>query len=201
MLTPPVRVLGLCGSLSSGTTEAALREALLAAGRSGAEVDLLDGAALDLPAYSPGRPRTRGSARLTDAVRAADALLVASPAYHGSVSGLMKNALDHLQELAEDDPPYLDGKAVGCVGVADGWQGAVNVLRVLRDVTHALRGWPVPMGVALNSRHDWSGDGWALPRAEQLAIVGRQVVEFAVMRRMSERHLCDSRFHAGRTAL
>lgn len=200
MITPPVRVLGMCGSLNTGSTEAALRVALLAANHSGAEVELLGGAALDLPAYSRARPRTRSSTLLIEAVRAADALLVASPAYHGTVSGLMKNALDHLQELAADDPPYLDGKAVGCIGVAEGGQGAVNVLRVLRDVTHALRGWPVPMGVALNGKHDWSGGGWAPPQANQLTIVGRQVVEFAAMRKVFQRHLCDSQDHVGQTA-
>jgi len=66
------------------------------------------------------------------------------------MSGLVKNAIDYLEELRNDDPPYLDGKPVACVTTANGWQAAVNTLTALRVTVHALRGWPTPYGVTLN---------------------------------------------------
>lgn len=34
---------------------------------------------------------------------------------------------------------------------AAGWQGAVSTLTALRSIVHALRGWPTPLGIALNT--------------------------------------------------
>ena len=45
-------------------------------------------------------------------------VVIASPGYHGTVSGLVKNSLDYLEVLREDDRPYLDGRAVGVIAVA-----------------------------------------------------------------------------------
>ncbi len=52
---------------------------------------------------------------LVEAVRECDGLVLGSPAYHGGLSGLVKNALDYLEDLHDDAPPYLDGRAVGCI--------------------------------------------------------------------------------------
>jgi len=63
----------------------------------------------------------------------------------------VKNALDYLEELRTDDRPYLDGRPVGAIAVAKGWQAAVGTLGTLRQVIHALRGWPTPLGLTINS--------------------------------------------------
>ncbi len=52
---------------------------------------------------------------MVDSIRQCDGLIVATPAYHGTLSGLVKNALDYLEELRDDERPYLDGRAVGCI--------------------------------------------------------------------------------------
>ena len=72
-------------------------------------------------------------------------IIVASPAYHGGVSGLVKNALDYVEDLRDAKRPYLDGRAVGCIACAGGWQAAVATLTGLRSISHALRGWPTPL--------------------------------------------------------
>ena len=77
--------------------------------------------------------------------------MIASPGYHGTVSGLVKNALDYLEELRTDRRPYLDGRPVGAIAVARGWQAAAGTLGTLRQVIHALRGWPTPLGLTVNS--------------------------------------------------
>src|SRR5262249_20408074 len=119
-----------------------------------------------------------------DALREADGVVLVSPGYHGTVSGLVKNALDYVEALRADRRPYLDGRAVGCVALAQGWQAAVTTLTALRSIVHALRGWPTPLGAALNSSEvTFDADGCSDPQVEKaLRTIGEQVVEFALCR-------------------
>jgi FMN reductase len=78
-------------------------------------------------------------------------LVIGSPAYHGGVSGLVKNAIDLLEDLREDTNSYFSGRAVGLVVTAAGWQACGVTLQALRGIVHALRGWPTPLGIAVNS--------------------------------------------------
>ena len=181
-------VVGIGGTTRPGSsTERALDVALAAAAAAGADTVKFGGADLDLPLYTPEHPDRSGrSQRLVDEVRRADGLVVASPGYHGTISGLVKNALDYLEDLRDDARPYLDGRAVGTIATALGWQASVTTLTALRSIVHALRGWPTPLGAALNSAGPGALDGggdWADEAALlQLGVVGRQVVEFAQMR-------------------
>jgi FMN reductase len=176
---PRPLVVGIGGTGRPGsTTERALELALRAAEHEGAEVHLLGGAFLaELPLYLPQRAHRGGGAReLLALVARADGVIVASPSYHGGVSALVKNALDYLEDLREDCRPYLDGRAVGCVVTSAGWQAGGATLAALRSIVHALRGWPTPLGVTLNTtERPLEGDR---PVA-QLHLVGRQVVQFA----------------------
>ena len=80
----------------------------------------------------------------------ADGIVLISPVYHGTVSGLLKNALDYVNDLADDRRPFLEGRPVGCVALAEGDQGAASTIATLRTIAHALRGWPTPLGVTLS---------------------------------------------------
>ena len=78
--------------------------------------------------------------------------------------------------------PYLSERAVGCLAVAQGWQSGVSTLGTLRTIVHALRGWPTPLGVVLNtSVSGFTADGdCADPQVrEQIEVMARQVVDFA----------------------
>jgi FMN reductase len=171
---------------AQSTSEAALRIAAEGARAAGADVDVLGGRDLMLPIYDPDEgTRVAEALRLLDLVRDADGLIVVSPGYHGGLSGLVKNALDYLEDLRDDDArgSYLDGRAVGCIAVAHGWQAAVGTLHQLRQVVHALRGWPTPFGAVVNSSEVRLDDPDSVPAAvEQLHLVGQQVAEFALMR-------------------
>ena len=112
-------------------------------------------------------------------------MIVASPGYHGSISGVIKNALDTLEFTAKDAAPYLSGKPVGTVITAEGGQAGGTTLMALRAIIHALRGWPTPFGAALNggsSLFDDTGACRDTKDAWQLDTVAEQVVEFAQMR-------------------
>lgn len=197
-----VKVVGIGGSpRPDSTVERALRAVLAEAERQGAEVSLIGGTELVMPPYDPTEDiRSPQAQRLVSAIAAADGLVLASPAYHGSVSGLVKNALDHTEELRDDSRPYFTGRAVGSLAVARGWQGGVSTIAALRDVTHALRGWPTPLGVAVNSGTAGFGpDGKCTdPHVQgQLETMAAQVVDFARL----HRHATPERDAVGIAAL
>ncbi|HEY1611952.1 MAG TPA: NAD(P)H-dependent oxidoreductase [Paraburkholderia sp.] len=180
-------VIGIGGTTrAASSTERALSFALRGAEKAGARTRLFGGTFLhSLPHYAPeSDQRTAEQTELIEAVRAADAVIIATPGYHGGVSGLVKNALDTLEELRTDTRPYLDGRAVGCIVTAYGWQAAGSVLTSLRSIVHALRGWPTPFGAGINtletrfeSEHDCSD-----PKVvDQLHTVGSQAAQFALV--------------------
>lgn len=187
MSGPRVRILGIGGTVRSGSaTELALRTALKAAAREGAETTLFTGPDLILPMYSPHpEGRTAEAKQLVSLFRTSDAIIIASPSYHGSLSGLLKNALDYTEDLRLDKRPYLEGRAVGCIVCAAGWQAAGITLVGMRSIVHALRGWPTPMGAALNTSiriFDENGHCVEPGATRQLEIIGQQVYSFAAMR-------------------
>ncbi|MEA2418278.1 MAG: reductase [Thermoleophilaceae bacterium] len=176
-------IVGLGGTTRPASSSGgALGAALAAAAAAGATTRLFDGSHLArLPLYEPDAGvRTGGTIALIESIREADGVVIASPGYHGGVSGLVKNALDYLEDLREDERPYLTGRAVGCIACAAGWQATVSTLAALRAIVHALRGWPTPMGAAINSAVRPADREAATVAAQfQLETLGSEVVQFA----------------------
>ncbi len=169
-------IVGIGGTTREGSnTELALGAALAEAESLGAQTVMFGGKALlAQPLYDAGCDTGKAARNdLVDAVRAADGVIIASPGYHGSISGLVKNALDGLEDLRADERPYLDGRAVGLIVTADGPQAGASTLAALRSIVHSLRGWPTPLGVSLNLGAPSEQD------EQRIALVARQVVEFA----------------------
>lgn len=185
MATQRPHVVGIGGTTrANSSTEKALRAALRVAEEAGATTAEFFGPELaQLPMYAPENPgRTDGAQRLADELRRADGIIIASPGYHGSVSGLVKNALDYVEDLRDDDRSYFDGLAVGCIATGAGWQAIVATLSQLRTIAHALRGWPTPLGAAINSTQKIFDDAGEVidERARfQLETVAREVMQFA----------------------
>jgi FMN reductase len=188
--SPAIRIVAFGGTLTPGSsTSKALDIACRSAESAGASIIRFGFEDLrQLPFYltvpSGEVPVAR---RFVQALREAEGVLIASPGWHGSVPGLLKNALDYIEDMAKDDPPYLDGRAVGLIATAYGNQAACSTLSALRAIVHALRGWPTPLGAAVNCsggifRDDTCSDEATL---RQLQTVGMQVVEFARMQRLA----------------
>ena len=179
--TDQIRIVALGGTVNSpSTTELALRYAAAQAEKAGAHVDIFGGDYLtNLPHYGgPGHMDGAGEEMIA-AVRAADGLLIAAPGYHGTISGVVKNALDFFEDLARDERPYLHARAVGLIATAAGEQASTGTLATLRSIIHALRGWPTPMGATIRTGPDvFASGGECLDErtAQQLRLVGEQVV-------------------------
>jgi FMN reductase len=178
-------VVGIGGTIGSvSSTERALCIALAAAEAEGFATRRFGGADMAaLPLYDPrATSRTDEERAFVDAVRQASAVIIASPGYHGSISGVVKNALDLLEETARDERPYLADMPVGLIATAYGWQATGSTIAALRSIVHALRGWPTPFAAAINTQLTrFDGEGGASDPAvvEQLRLVGRQVARFA----------------------
>jgi FMN reductase len=177
-------VVGLGGTLrSNSSTERALRYCLASVREQGGRTALLCGEDLDLPMYAPhASARTDKTVAVVDALRQADAVIVGSLGYHGAVSGLVKNALDYLEDLRDGSRAYLDNTPWGVISCAHGWQAAVGTLGQLRVIGHALRAWPTPLGVAINSaEHIWDTTSELVDPTvrNQLEMLATQVLSFA----------------------
>ena len=176
-----MRIVGIGGSTRTGSsTELLVRAVLAAAADGGATTMIITARALALPPYEP-RPaqsaRARARRRRARRRRPRDRLTGLSR----GVSGLVKNALDYLEELAHDERPYLDGLPVACVPTASGWQAAAGTLRSLRDTVHALRGWPTPLGLAVNTANELLDDAGRFHDTrltDQVHAIASQLIRF-----------------------
>jgi len=181
MKSPYIVAVG--GTLRPGSsTEKAMRHVLAAAANAGARTLLVSGPALNLPMYQPENPERSDLARdLVAQLALADGIILGSPGYHGSISGYVKNALDYAEDLRADARPYFSGRAVACIATAGGWPGAVHTLGALRDIVHALRGWPTPLGAAINTSEKVFDDAGVCtsPRvAQMLDLIAAEVLSF-----------------------
>jgi FMN reductase len=177
-------ILAIGGTVRpNSSTELAMRHVMNAIECRGARIKLISGQSLQLPLYQPENPQRTAEARaLVAELAQADGIVIGSPGYHGSISGLVKNALDYAEDLRSDRRPYFSGRAVGCIATAGGWPAAVNTLNALRDIVHALRGWPTPMGAAINSSEGVFDEGGACiaPRVAQvLDLMAEEILSFA----------------------
>jgi FMN reductase len=195
-----VRVLGLDGSVASGSTGLggpadALRLALEGAAAAGAVTEVIEVGRLDLPLFAPGAERDppEAAGKLAEAVYSSNALVLSGPLVHGSISGAFKNALDWIELLAHRDPPYLRGKVVGLVAATGGTDG-LQAINAMALVVRAFSGWAVPL-VAPAAR-TWLALGRQV-RDETVAVslkgLGEEIVRAA--RQVARSGTCDYADH------
>ncbi|WP_414542149.1 NADPH-dependent FMN reductase [Nostoc sp. CCY0012] len=140
-----VKIVGLGGSLRPDSyTQLALQVAAQRVEALGAEVEILDLRQMHLPFCHGGKeyPEYPDVQRLRDTVSAADGLILATPEYHGGVSGVLKNTLD-LMSFEE-----LSGKVTGVLSVLGG-QSNSNALNELRLIVRWVHGWVIPEQIAI----------------------------------------------------
>lgn len=147
-----LRVLGIGGSLRAASrSHLALEHAIGLARSSGCRAEIFDLRSNPLPFCngdnSDARPDCPGVAKLRKAVVSADALILATPEYHGGMSGVLKNTLDLLEI------EHLDGKVVGAISVLGGPSNC-NALNDVRRVMRWCHAWVIPEQIAIGHAKD-----------------------------------------------
>lgn len=148
-----IKILGVSGSMREGSYSTRALGVLLEEARGrGAETRLLDLRVVDLPIYRPRGEelKTEGLRMATEAVNWADAFVLASPDYHGSMSGALKNFLDYYwTEFA--------GKVFGYLCASH--EKGLTVMDQMRTAVRQCYGWSLPYGVSFHGDEDFDADG------------------------------------------
>ena len=162
-------VLGVAGSTRRGSySTQALKIALEHAKKQGVEVRLLEIA--NMPLYDPNAPASKEVELVAEAVSWADAFIIASPDYHGSMSGALKNFLDHFYE-------EFAGKIFGFI-VASHEKG-LTVMDQMRTAVRQCYGWSMPYGVSVNGPQDFTGGELVNARlSKRMQMMARDLVVY-----------------------
>lgn len=138
-----IKVLGIAGSLRAASLNRALLRAAKEAAPPDMTIEVFD--LIDVPLYNgdvevAGDPP--GVVALKNAIRAADAVLMATPEYNHGVPGVMKNAVDWASR-----PPRgaaLNGKPVGIIGASPGQAGTARGQSQLRQAFEFTNSYCMP---------------------------------------------------------
>ena len=172
-------VVALAGSLREDSyTRLATQRALDGVEAVGGTGELLDLRAYDLPPLNTDHGARGDSQQLVDRVGNADGLILASPMYHGSYSGVLKNAIDY---CGFDE---FEGKTVGLLAVSGG-SFPITTLEHLRSVCRALNSWVLPHQAAIPNVHSAFEHGEFVDEGTERRVdtLGRQVVRYADIER------------------
>ncbi|MBM7567210.1 NADPH-dependent FMN reductase [Paenibacillus sacheonensis] len=147
-----MKIVMIAGSNRKSATSTQLTEYLVRiAEQKGHSAVLFDLYRTPLPFYSPDESHDshEGLAQLKRLLREADAIVLSSPEYHGSMSGVLKNAIDHLGQ------EHFGGKPVLSVSSAGGAVG-VSSLQQLQAVIRNLHGINSPEWLSIGgSQRKW----------------------------------------------
>lgn len=151
---PPLRVLGLAGSLRAGSYNRALLDAAATLAPERMSIETFDLA--PLPLYNADLDtdgeRPAAAQKLKDAIAEADALLVASPEYNHSVPGVLKNAIDWASRPGFDS--VLKGKPIALMGASKSAVGTARAQEHLKPIFDATLSRVMPhRGVVVAAAH------------------------------------------------
>lgn len=157
-----LHILAFAGSLredSYNRKVLKLAEDLLPEGISYEIFDLIDIPVFNVDVEKQGLPESVAAFR--DAIRKADALLIASPEYNSSVTGVLKNAIDWASRMENKQPHPLTKKPVAVVGVGERG-GTARSQIVLKQVLNHLNMYVVnkpEVLIALKPHNPFTEDG------------------------------------------
>ena len=170
-----LKIVAVVGSTTQkGHTHALVKHIADEISRLGVHVDIVDLSTANIPIYGFDENGEGDLPDIKAKLQRADGILLGSPEYHGSYTGVLKNLLDHcyLDEFAR--------KPVALCGVAGGDVGAVNTLNALRIVCRWVHSFVIPHQVSIPNSKRNIKDGKLVEekhrkRADQLA---KELVKF-----------------------
>lgn len=170
-----MKVVTISGSVREGNnTDKALSIAEKYLESKGVEVNRIDAAKYKL--NLPGLPESEDASKIQNLVLEADAVLIATPEYHGSYSSVLKLIIDNL-----GFPSSLAGKPVSLLGVAAGQIGAIKALEHLRSITAHLGMIALPKSVSVASVYsklDANGEIAGDDLVQRIEGLGQSLIDF-----------------------
>ena len=167
-----LNVLGVGSSMRHGSySTTALNMILDMAKGNEAETKLLDLRQTNLPMLYAAKDDTNEIVQVTKLVEWADAYILATPDYHGSMSGSLKNFLDYFwSEFA--------GKTFGYI-VASHEKG-LTVMDQMRTAIRQCYGWSIPYGISINPEEDFDDKRKVINRklSSRLDMLARDLVVY-----------------------
>jgi NAD(P)H-dependent FMN reductase len=180
-VTPSVRILALSGSTRAKSHNRAVVEiAASAAARAGAEVELINLRDFHLPLYDADLEAEGGVPENARALKAlfvqSDGFLIASPEYNGSVTAVLKNAIDWMSRPTEPGETALTlrafkGKVAGIMSASPGAWGGVRGLAHLRQILSGIGVLVVAEQLAVPSAGNAFDESGALQNPAQHAAI------------------------------
>jgi len=190
-----INVLGVAGSMRQDSySTLGLRMVLEEAKKYYSESYLLELRDIILPLYDPSGPSSNDPSfnnsnnvleKITTALKWADALVLASPDYHGSMSGTLKNFLDYFWE-------DFAGKTFGYI-IASHEKG-LTVADQMRTAVRQCYGWSMPYNISINGEKDFDSKGNLVNSAlvKRIKMLARDLVTYgALIRRQFLQDVAD----------
>ena len=179
-----INILGVAGSMRQESySTLGLKMVLEEAKKYGSESHLLDLRDRNLPLYDPGAPSSNDPSfnnsnneleKITTALKWADAFVLASPDYHGSMSGTLKNFLDYFWE-------DFAGKTFGYI-IASHEKG-LTVADQMRTAVRQCYGWSMPYNISINGEKDFDSEGNLVNSAlvKRIRMLARDLVTYGTL--------------------
>src|ERR687895_591951 len=178
-----VNVLGVAGSMRQESySTRALKMVLEETKKYNAGSYMLEVRKINLPLYDPSEITSDNSSsnnnnvleRITTALKWADVFVLASPDYHGSMSGGIKNFLDYFWE-------GFAGKTFGYI-VASHEKG-LTVADQMRTAVRQCYGWSMPYNISINGERDFDSKGNLVNSAlaKRIKMLARDLVTYGTL--------------------
>ncbi|MGD1834593.1 MAG: NADPH-dependent FMN reductase [Nitrososphaeraceae archaeon] len=180
--TNKFNILGIGSSLRNNSSSTIVLEKLLQESKRYNFVDtnLLDFRIIQLPLFDPNKSKknlTKEIEQVNKLVLNADAYVLASPDYHGSMSGVMKNFLDYYWH-------EFSGKIFGYIVASH--ENGLTVIDQMRTAVRQCYGWSMPYSISLNKENDLDHSGYIINKKLQkrIEMMARDMITYGKLIRM-----------------
>ncbi len=154
-----IKVLAFAGSLRKGSYNKSLIRAAVELAPEGISIEIFDLEGIPTFNQDYEKDPPQRVKEFKEKIRSADALLIATPEYNYSISGVLKNAIDSASRPKQGNP--LDGKPVAIMSASTGRLGGARAQYHLRQTFVFLDMQPVnrPEVMLADAAHNVDAEG------------------------------------------